>query len=370
MKRHPGFLAATLIGAALLAVACTQAAPPPAPTTAPAPKPAATTAPAAPAPAAAPTTAPAPTAAPAKAAEYPGKDRPITIIVPVAAGSTSDIAARLLAEVMRKELGVPSVEVVNKVGASTQVALTDLAKSKPDGHTISFFNFSQSLPTYLDLERTKAVYGRKDLQAVAGYTADDTVLAVKGDSPYKTMKELVDAAKAKPGDIKMSDGSVMGTAHLTVLQMMKNLGIKFTSVHFDGAAPAMTALLGGHVDAFLSGGGALGSNYKSGAVRILAVLDSKQSPFLPDVKTAKEQGFDVVAGSTQNLVVPAGTPKEAVAMLSAVVKKATEDPEIKSKLNASMVHTNYMDTAEFETFWTQKEEIVKVLLPLAKEESK
>ncbi len=368
MSTRLGTLVAALVGVTVLAAGCTQAAPAASPTAAPTAKPAATAAPAAPAaPTKAPAAAPTPSPAPARA-EYPGKDRPITIIVGVSAGSTSDIAARLLADVLKQELGVPAVEVINKPGASTQVALTELAKSKPDGHTISFFNFDQSLPTYLDVERTKAVYSRKDLQAVAGYTADDTVLAVKGDSPYKTMKDLIDAAKARPGEIKLSDGSVMGTAHLAVLQLKKSLGLKVNSVHFDGAAPALTALLGGHVDAFLSGGGALGSHYKQGTVRILAMLDAKPSPFLPDVKTATEQGFNIVAASSQGVIVPAGTPPEAVAMLSAAVRKATENPDIKAKLNASMVHVKYMDTKEFEAFWTQREEVVKSLIPLAKEE--
>jgi tripartite-type tricarboxylate transporter receptor subunit TctC len=365
MKRPVVSLASILIGVALLAIGCTQAAPAPAPTAPPAPKPAATVA------AAAPTTAPAaaPTAAAlAKAAEYPGKDKPITLLIPVTAGSTSDIAGRMLAEIMRKELGVPSVEVINKAGASTQTCLTELAKAKPDGHTVSFFSFNLSLPTYLDKARTQSSYDRKDLQAVSLFTSEDTVIAVKGDSPFKTIKELMDAAKAKPAEIKIADGGLMGTAHLASLDLTQKTGLKFANVHFDGAAPALTALLGGHVDAFASGAGSLGSNVQSGAVRVIALLDSQRSPYLKDVPTLFESGYNVVAASTQGIIVPAGTPKEAVAMLSAAVKKATEDADLKTKLNSIMVTPKYMDTADFEKYWADKETTVKSLLPLAQQQ--
>jgi tripartite-type tricarboxylate transporter receptor subunit TctC len=367
VKRQLSSMVAILAGVTLLAIGCSQAAPAPAPTSAPAPKPAATTAPAS-ALTTAPTGAPAaPTAVPAKAAEYPGKDRPITLMVPVAAGSTSDIAGRLLAEVMRKELGVPSVEVINKPGASTQTCLTELAKAKPDGHTVSFFSFNLSLPTYLDKARTQSSYDRKDLQGVSLFTSEDTIIAVKGDSPYKSFKELADAAKAKPGDIKVADGGLMGTTHLAMLELTQKTGVKFSSVHFDGAAPALTAMLGGHVDAFASGAGALGSNVQSGAVRVIALLDSQRSPYLKEVPTLTEAGYNVVAASTQGIIVSAGTPKEAVAMLSAAVKKATEDPDLKAKLTSIMVTPKYMDTAEFEKFWADKETTVKALLPLAQQ---
>jgi len=317
--------------------------------------------------AAAPTKAPAPqpTAVPASKVDFPQKGKAITIIVPFAAGGSTDIAGRMLAPIMEKVLGT-SVQVLNEAGASSQVGLTHLATSKPDGYTLCFFVNTTSNPIYLDPER-KAAFARKDLQAVANFFAEDDVLSVNSTSPYKSLKDFVDAAKANPGQIKVGTSGIMALGHQAMLEFQQLAGVKFAYVHFDGSAPALAALLGGHIDALCSGAGNVGAHFKQGTVRTLGIMERQESPFFPGVKTFEQQGYTIAAPVAYGLVVPAGTPKEIVAMESAAIKKAAEDPEVIKKLAEFGISTRYMDTAEYEAYWAARDEKVKTVIQLAKE---
>src|SRR5665647_1207380 len=196
---------ATVATAGMLLAACGGPAAAPAATTAPA-KPAATTAPAAPA--ATKPAASAATAAPAAAkSTFPEKGKTITIIVPVNAGGGSDVSTRLMLPALEKILGT-SVQVENKPGAGQQLGHTEFSKSKPDGYTIGMTNLPTTLTTYLDKER-QAVYNRKTFQTIAAPVMDPGAIFVKADSPYKTLKDLVDAAKAKPSTIKGSTTGIL-----------------------------------------------------------------------------------------------------------------------------------------------------------------
>jgi tripartite-type tricarboxylate transporter receptor subunit TctC len=167
--------------------------------------------------------------------------KPITIIVPYAAGGTTDVGARLLAELLEKELSTP-VQVVNKPGSASQVGLTELVNAKPDGYTLSYGVLPTIITHYLDPER-RAPYTRENFQPVALHHLVPAMLAVRTDSPYKTLNDLIEAAKANPGQIKVSDSGLMANPHLSVLLLERAAGVRFASVHFDGGAPSVTALL-------------------------------------------------------------------------------------------------------------------------------
>lgn len=365
-QRHlPGICLAG-IAALMLAVAACAPAAQPAPTAAPKAEPTK-------APAAAPTAAPsaAPTSAPAaatpskvaKPANYPQKA--ITLIVPWNAGGSTDVGFRLVAPVMEKIMGTP-VQVINKPGAGAQVGVTELAKSKADGYTIGNVSAPAVQTIYLDPDR-QAAFTWKDFAPLALHVFDPGAIAVRADSKYKTLKDVIDDAKARPEQLKASTTGVMGDDHLAILLTQKALGVKFAIVHFDGGAPATTALLGGHTDVAFNNVGDFYKHVKDGQMRVLAVMDTERNKFLPDVPTVKEaMGVEIVSSSSRGVAAPAGTPREIVWYLSDVWRQAMEDPTVSKRMEESGLTQRYMNPDEFNKYWLEVEKDVKELLPQAK----
>lgn len=359
-------IAATVAAASLILTACGGGAPA-APTQAPS-KPAEPTKAAAPA--GQPTTAPAaqPTAAPAAKANWPEKGKSITLIVGSDAGGSSDVGARLIAPGMEKELGVP-VNVVNKPGAGWQVGLTELANAKPDGYTFGMTVMPQTNTIYLDPDR-KAVFSRKSFAPVGMQVVDPGVIAVKSDSKYKTLKDLIDDAKANPGKIKATTTGILGDDHLNLLRTQKAAGVQFAVVHFTGGAPSITSLLGGHVDVNFNNVGDYMSQVKAGTVRILAVTDAQRSKFYPDVPTVDELGFKgLYSASSRGMSAPANTPKEALDALASAFKKASENPDYQAKMAEQALTVRSMSPAEMGKYWDDMDAQLPDLMAAAKAET-
>lgn len=349
---------AALAAVSLLA-ACTQA-PAPAPTQAPsAPKAAEPTK----APAVAPTAAPAaqPTAAPAAAkTTFPEKGKPVTLVVAYPAGGGADIGARVLAPLLEKELGT-SVQVVNKAGAGSQVGVTDAVKSKPDGYTIGYANFSTLITLYLDPSR-QAAFARKDFQPVALHLTDPEAVAVKADSKIKDLKDLVDAAKANPGKVRIGTSGIMSQEDLMFARLNKEAGVNLTTIAFDGAAPAVTAMLGDNIEATALGLSSMMATVKGGQSRVIASIGDGGGKFIPGVKSFSEQGFKGYDGVGRGWFVPAGTPMEVVNTLSAAMKRAMQSPEHESKIAELGQVTTYKDPVEFGKYWNDMEVQIKPLV--------
>lgn len=304
-----------------------------------------------------------PTAAPK--VDFPTKGKAITLIVPWAPGGAADVGARLLADGLEKALKVP-VRVVNIAGASGQVGLTELViKSKPDGYTLGLTIFASTITTYLDPVR-KAVFTRDSFVPVALQVSDPAVVCVNVDSPHKNLKDLVDAAKAKPWTVGTGTGGLMTTEHLALLQLEQVSGAKFNPVHLNGSAQAMTTLLGGHVDAIASLVSQVLGPFKARQIRVLAVFDREQSKFLPAVPTAESQGYKVHAGAFRGFSAPAGTPKDIVEILSAGIRQAMESEQMKRKMEDSGQGLRFMDAAQYTALWAETEAKIKPLMSLAK----
>lgn len=345
------YLVVAAISACLILAACGPAA---APTQAPA-------APTKAAAAAQSTTMPAqPTAAPAKKTAFPEKGKAISLIVAWPAGGGVDIGARMLAPLLEKELGVP-IQIVNKAGASGQVGETELINAKPDGYTIGTTLVPGTITVYLDPVR-KAPYSRKNFQPVALHVSEPAVIAVKSDSPYKTAKDLIEAAKAAPEKVKMSSSGIMSPAHLGVLVMEKATGTKFTIAQFEGAAPARIALLGGHVDANVGWGADYLPQVKSGDIRLIGIMDKERSKFYPDVSTMQELGYNITWASSRGYCLPAGTPQEVVDVLAAAFQKTINSDEHKQKAADAALPLKYMNPSQFGTYWDETEGVVKPLI--------
>ena len=270
------------------------------------------------------------------------------------------MAARALAATAEKILGT-QIQVVNKPGAGSQIGLTEIAKAKPDGYTLGIVTLPTAINTYLEPER-KAVYTRNDFVPLALHTIDPVVIAVKADSPYKTTKDLIEAAKANPEKIKAADIGVLSGKHLAILDLQKATGAKFAIVHFSGGSQAMTALLGGHIDANFCTAGEVPSQYKAGEVRLLGIMDKQPSKFYPGITTLESQGYKVYSTSSRGWVAPAGTPKEIVNKLSAALKKAMEDPDHQQKIEATTSELRYMDPDQMSTYWADMEAQYKPLI--------
>jgi len=301
-----------------------------------------------------------------EAAAFPQKGKAIQLIVTHEAGGPTDVMARALASGMEKELGSPVV-VVNKPGANTQVGMTFLSQAKPDGYTFSTVSFPTTIGAYLDPAR-KAVYGRKSFDALALHVWDASLMAVRADSPFKTVQDLVNAAKANPRKITVSSG-VMNDDQFSVLLLQKAAGVQFAQVSFtQGTASAITALLGGKIDVFTGNVGDMRSVVKSGQARILGIMDDEESEFFPGVKTFEAQGYRAYNSSSRGYVLPAGTPKEAVSVLSGAIKKVIASEEHQKRMADMTLKLKYMDAAQFSKYWDEYEATVVELMKLAKEQ--
>lgn len=300
----------------------------------------------------------------AGAQAFPAKNKVITLIVGFSAGGSSDAGARILASGMEKVLGA-KVEVLNKPGASGQIGYTMLSQAKPNGYTFGLASLPGIMVSIMDADR-KAAYKKDDFQPIGLQVLDAGVLAVKADSPYKTVKDLIDDAKARPRKITVSTTGLQTGDHFSILQLQKLTGAEFAIVHFDGAGTAMTSLLGKKIDAYVGNVGDVLSQLKSGDIRVLGVMDTEESPFLPGVKTFEAQGISLLGGSWRGYLAPAGTPKAIVNKLSAAMKTALETEEVKSAMAKLGLQIRYMNVEQYTKIWDEYGTVVKELIPLSK----
>lgn len=293
-------------------------------------------------------------------ADFPARGKTISLIVPYAAGGVTDAGARLMAAGLEKELSV-SVQVINRVGGASQLGLTELTRAAPDGYTLSYAVLPTVTTHYLDPAR-RVPYARKDFQPIAMHHHVPQTLSVRGDSRFKTLKDLIEAARADPEGIKVSDAGLMSVPHLQILMLQLVTGVKFSSVHFGGGAPAVTALLGAHVDAFTGATADVLPHKQSGAFRVLAIATNEPDSSMPDVPTMKSLGYDVLAASATGILGPAGMPANVVDLLTAAIKRVIESPDHQKRLRDLALAPYYLDPAAYTALWIENENRVRPLI--------
>jgi len=259
-------------------------------------------------------------------------DKPVRLIVPYTPGGATDIVARLVAQKLADDTKWTFI-VDNRAGGNGNIGMDVVAKAKPDGYTIGLGQTANLAinPTLFPKMPYDAL---KDLMPVSVVASQPVVLVVRADAPFKTLAELVAAAKAKPGEIRQALAGTGTLGHMAGEVLAKRAGFKVLNVPYKGAAPAITDLLGGQTDyMFATPQGAL-SMVKGGRLRALAVTSAKRLPVMPDVPTVAEsyKGFEAV--DWKALVAPAGTSPEIVKKLSAAVDKALAKPATISQLLA------------------------------------
>jgi tripartite-type tricarboxylate transporter receptor subunit TctC len=287
----------------------------------------------------------------AHAQDYPYK--PITMVVPFPPGGVADITARPVAEAMGRILKQPVV-VENKAGAGGGVGMQYVAHAKPDGYTVLMALSSISIIPVADKVLGRdPMFQLDQLVPIARFTADPTVLAVRADSPYKSVKDLLDAAKRQPGRIPYGSSGNYGTMHVPMEMLAGASGVQMLHVPFTGAGPAVVALLGGQVEALSTGPSTIMGHLKAGKVRVLATWGDGRHPALPDVPTLKELGYDAQFSQWTGLFVPAGTPEAAIAKLREAAHAVVEDPAFRKALANVETPVQYLDQPQFKAFWDQ-----------------
>jgi tripartite-type tricarboxylate transporter receptor subunit TctC len=290
-------------------------------------------------------------AGPATAAEFPNKPVRLTIAYP--AGGSTDVAARILAAIAEKRLGQPIV-VYNKGGAGGQVGWTEMSRQRPDGYSIGFINLPAFNTVILDPER-KAAFTVDDFIPVINQVLDPGIIWVKSDSPHKSLKDLLAAAKRTPNKISAGTTGILSDDHLAILMMEEaSPGAVFRIVHFEGGAPQLTAVLGGHLDVAFDNVGTVFRRIRSGELRALAVMDTQRSRFIPDVPTMPELGFPtVISNSTRGIAAPKGTPAPVVKKLQQVLKQAMDDPEHVKKMEEAGLALRIMVGEEYAKYYRE-----------------
>jgi len=285
-------------------------------------------------------------------AQEPYPARPITLVVPFPPGGVADLTARPVAAAMEKVLKSP-VGVVNKTGAAGAVGMQFVATTKPDGYTLLLALSSISI-----IPEADKLFGRPpaftvdQFAPIALISADPTILVVPADKPWRTAKDFIEDATRRPGQIAFSSSGVYGTLHMAMELFSHAAGIRLRHVPYAGAGPALTAILGGHVDALASGPAVVLPHIKSGKLRPLAGWGAARVAALPDVPTFKELGypgaeFYIWAG----LFAPRDTPPPALATLRASVRAAVGDPDFRAAMDKLETPVAFKQGEEFRKFF-------------------
>src|SRR5947208_1576636 len=273
------------------------------------------------------------------------------MVVPFPPGGVADIVGRPLAAVMQKSLKQPVV-VVNRTGAGGAVGMAAVAKSAPDGYTILMALSSISIFPVSDRINGKApAYEMSEFAPIALVTADPTVLVVRADGPYKTLKEFVDAAKANPSKINYYSSGVYGTLHVAMEIFANAAGIQLFHVPYQGGGPAVTALLAGQVEASAQGPAAVIGQIKGGKMRALGSWGSERLKLLPDIPTLKEQGYDAEFYIWSGVFAPAATPAPVLAKLREAVRDAVNSGEFRGAMDKLQTPIAYLDAPDFAKYW-------------------
>jgi tripartite-type tricarboxylate transporter receptor subunit TctC len=290
-----------------------------------------------------------PAASEAQDAAYP--TRAITFINPFPPGGAADVVGRPFAAVLEPIIGQPAV-IDTKAGAAGAVGAVVAANAKPDGYTLLLHIVSISGFSEVDkLFGRQPKFSRADFIPVARFIADPCVLIVNDRTPYKTLQEFTDDARARPNEIIFSSSGLYGALHLPMALYLKTAGVKLRHLPTNGGGPALTALIGNNSQALVSSIAACLSQIKSGKARALASFGARRSPALPNVPTMKELGYDIEFYLWVGLFAPKGTPQPIVTRIRDVTRTAVMTPKFKELMANIGQEVDYLDQPEFKAFW-------------------
>src|SRR5512145_1584518 len=272
------------------------------------------------------------------AAQYP--DRPLTVLTGYPAGGMVDIVARALADGIKKKYP-KGVGIVIRPGAGGSLAVAELVQAKPDGYTIILAPLSTLVihPQLNDLPYKTP----DDYEAIINVVSFYSLLAVRADSPWKTVQEFIAAGKASPGKLRVDTPGIGTASHLNLEELQRQGGVSYTHVPFSGWGESSPALLGGHVEGLVAQPGEVKPLVDGGKIRVLMVSQTKRHPAFPDAPTAKELGVgsDTPSGAWFMYVVPKGTPAPVLKYIHDAVKAAMEEPQFVNTIKQRVIDIDY-----------------------------
>ena len=277
--------------------------------------------------------------------KYPA--RPLRVIVPYTPGGITDVATRMVTQEVSKSIG-QNVIVDNRPGANSIVGVDIVSKSAPDGYTlvsvIAAHAANQTLYPKLPYDSIKS------FAPVSLLVTAPLIVCVSNSLPVKTARELVELAKAKPGQLTFASSGVGAAAHLTTELLMLTTGIKMIHVPYKGTQPALLDLTGGQVSLMMDTPGSMLPHAKAGKIRAIGMASEKRVAVAPDLPTLVESGVNVVGGTWVGILAPAGTPREAVSLLSKEMQAAVRRPELREKFLTLGIDPAGSTPEEFTTF--------------------
>jgi len=287
-------------------------------------------------------------------AAYP--ERPVRVIVPFAPGGAVDFTARLIADVAPPHLG-QRVLVQNMPGGGAVVGQTFVAQAKPDGYTLLAYTSS-----VINNPLTKTTtYTHQSFTPVVMYCFDPEVLVVPASSPYRTLEELLAAARSREHSVATAGFST--SHHVAGLVLEKRSGVQFTYIHNQSLAMQLQQLMGGHVEiGFMSFGEAI-THAQDGTLRILGIMQKERAPEIPDTPTFLESGIDMEWGTFRGLAVPKETPGEVVDFLAATLKKVVDDPKFVSGMDKAGYPIVHYGPQDFDAYIEKQAEVMREILP-------
>ena len=280
----------------------------------------------------------------AQAQQFP--TRPVTLIVPWPAGGSTDIGRRALAAATEKHLG-QSIVIENKPGAAGTIGPANMAASaRPDGYTVAQLPITVFRIPFIQKTSFDPAKDFTYIVHVTGYTFG---VVVKADAPWKTFNELIEYARANPGKLNYGTPGAGTSLHITMEQIAKMKGIKWTQVPFKGVADSMNALLGGHIDVTSDSTGWAGA-VNAGSARLLVTWGAQRTKNWPDVPILKEVGIDLVSNSPFGIGGPKGMDPAVVKILHDAFKKGMEEQSYKDAMTKLDQEAYYLDTAAYHAF--------------------
>jgi tripartite-type tricarboxylate transporter receptor subunit TctC len=251
---------------------------------------------------------------------------------------------------MGRELG-QAVIIENKPGAGGGIGMGIAAKAKPDGYTVLMALSSYSVIPEADVVLGRApMFSLSDLRPIARYTADPTVLAVRADASWKTVKDFVDDARKRPSAINYGSSGNYGTMHVPMEMLSQSGGMRLTHIPYTGAGPAVLALLSGQIEAVSTGPATVLQHVKAGKLRVLGHWGQGRLEAMPDVPSLKDQGFNVEYAQWSGMFIPANTPEPIAQRLRAAAKAAANDAKVRDVIYNAGSPVLYQDSPEFERY--------------------
>ena len=297
---------------------------------------------------------------PGAAQQFPA--RGVLVIVPYSAGGGSDISARLLARDLETVLGKP-VTVENRAGGGGWIGWGSLALSQPDGYTIGYVNAPSMFAGYLDKSQGGARKENLDsFTPLINHVVDYNMWAVKPDSKFRTVKDVLDEAKKRPGTITLNGGGHGTDDHIAVLGIGANTGTTFQMIHFRGTPEGKTQVLGGNIEVYACNVSEGAEDVKAGVIRPLGVMSPERSKFIPNAPTFREQGFNEVWSVSRGIAAPAGLPPDVEAALIAAMEKTIGSAGHKAKAEALSLDPVIIKGADYRKFLKDNEQATKKLM--------